>query len=127
MTWREAGLNAPLPSPRRRHRAAGLPSIPDRVFLGPMLLRGIGIWTGIRVLVVLGGALIAQAPPTLQVTPAAAAWLTAIAGLLGLLESRRRNEHILHANLGVGQPVLAAIAALPAALAELALAWWMPA
>ena len=78
-------------------------------------------------MVILIGALISQAPPTIPVTPGAAVWLTVIVGSLGLLEGRRRNEHILLANLGVGQPLLAAIAALPAALAELVLAWSFPA
>jgi hypothetical protein len=48
-----------------------------------------------------------------------------VVGALGLIEIRRRNEHLLLANLGFRQRTLAVIAGLPAFVGEvaIALAW----
>jgi hypothetical protein len=45
--------------------------------------------------------------------------LVLIVGFLGLLEARRRNEHILLANFGVPQWSLTMLSGLPSLVAEL--------
>jgi hypothetical protein len=42
-----------------------------------------------------------------------------LVGFLGLLETRRRNEHLLLANFGVPEAAMAGLALLPALLAEI--------
>lgn len=97
---------------------------PDRLFTVPILSRGALMWACTRSALMLVGWLMAggDEPPTIEVTRNAAAWLIGLTGVLGVIEIRRRNEHLLLANLGSGQPVLAAIAAAPALVAEIVIA-----
>lgn len=93
---------------------------PDRTFTLPILVRGTIVWGSLRAALALATWLMTGLErPTLEVTVGAAAWGTLVVGALGLVEIRRRNEHILLANLGYGQWLLAAIAALPALLGEI--------
>ena len=98
--------------------------LPDRLFALPIFSRGFLIWACSRSTLVLVGWLMGggDEPLTIEVTRNAAAWLIALIGALGVIEIRRRNEHLLLANFGFGQPVLAAIAAAPALVAEITLA-----
>lgn len=98
--------------------------MPDWLFAGPILLRGTLIWGSSRIAMAMVTWLMnsREEPLTFGVTPGAAAWLILVVGALGLVEVRRRNEHLLLANMGCAQGTLAAIAAIPALLGEAAIA-----
>ena len=99
-------------------------SLPDRVFLRPLLLRAAVLWVSVRV--VLGVAVWLRggmsAPFSLRVSLPAACWVVLIIAGLNLLESRRRNEDLLLANLGTPAWALFLLSGLPPALAELLVA-----
>jgi hypothetical protein len=101
--------------------------VPERLFSAPMLMRGALIWGFVRAGLALVPWLMAgfEEPFTVNVTVGAAAWIVLVVGALGLIEVRRRNEHLLLANLGFRQRTLAVIAGLPAVVGEvaIALAW----
>lgn len=101
-----------------------LPAFPDRTFAFPVLGRSLTIWAAARAALVLLGWLMADRaePLTLAVTRGASAWVVLVVGALGLLEIRRRNEHLLLANLAIPQPTLAALAAAPALIGEVVIA-----
>lgn len=91
---------------------------PDRLFTLSLLRRGLLIWAGARLLLAFGGGGVAgtrAAPLGVRGT----LLLVAIVGFLGLLEARRRNEHLLLANFGISQSVVGTLCAAPAGLAEL--------
>ena len=98
--------------------------LPDRLFTLPILSRGLLLWGCTRSALALGSWLMGggDEPLMIDVTGKAAAWLIALTGALGVLEIRRRNEHLLLANLGSSQPVLAALAMAPALVAAVTLA-----
>jgi len=98
--------------------------MPDWTFTRPLLGRGALIWGSARACLAFVNWAVSgfTGPFSLAVTPKAAVWTAAVVGLLGVLELRRRNEHLLLANLGVRQRTLAALATVPAILGELALA-----
>ena len=48
-------------------------------------------------------------------------WAILVTGSVGLIELRRRHQHLLLGNLGVGQGTLFCVACAPALLAEIAL------
>ena len=104
-----------------------MPFLPDRVFTQPLLGRGAWIWATLRLGIALGAWLMSglSEPFSLAVTGGAAAWIAMVATVLGVVELRRRNEHLLLANLGFGPRALAALAAVPAVLGEIALAAWL--
>jgi hypothetical protein len=54
----------------------------------------------------------------LPLTPRATGLVVLLVGFLGLLEARRRNEHVLLANFGVPPSGLAGLSLLPALIAE---------
>ena len=97
---------------------------PDRVFARPLLIRGTLLWAGARGCLALITWLVAgmEGPVTPQVTVEAAAWIIIVVGALGLLEARRRNEHLLLANLGIYQRTLGLLAAVPALAGEVVIA-----
>ena len=99
-------------------------ALPERTFAVPILVRGLTIWASARTALALGSWLMAGRSEslTLAITRGAAAWIVLVSGALGVLEMRRRNEHLLLANLTVPQPTLAAFAALPALVGELLIA-----
>ena len=98
--------------------------LPDRIFAQPLLVRGALLWAGVRSAMALIAWLMAgmEGAPTLEVTVKAAAWIVLVVGGLGILELRRRNEHLLLANLGIYQRTLGLLAAAPALLGEIAIA-----
>jgi hypothetical protein len=91
---------------------------PDQLFTRSLLWRGLLIWAGTRLLVALGGAGVAGTHPASLDVPGTLLLVT-IVGFLGILEARRRNEHILLANFGTSQALLVSLCAAPAVLAEL--------
>ena len=101
--------------------------VPDRLFTVPILLRGSLVWACLRAALTLLPWLMSgfDEPFTTAVTARAAAWIVLVAAALGLIEMRRRNEHLLLANLGFRQRTLAILAGLPALIGEvaMALAW----
>ena len=90
----------------------------------PILWRSLTIWAAARAALALLGWLMSDGadPITLAVTRGASAWIVLVVGALGLLEIRRRNEHLLLANLAIPQATLAALAAAPALIGELVIA-----
>ena len=98
--------------------------MPDWTFTGPLLGRSALIWASARACLAFVNWAVAgfAGPFSLAVTAKAAIWTAAVVGVLGVLELRRRNEHLLLANLGIPQRTLAALATVPAILGELALA-----
>jgi len=80
-------------------------------FRNAYLLRGLGVWVGVRVAVAYGG-----------VTDPGLATEIAILGLVALtvwLDARRRSEDLFLGNLGVPSWTIAALAVPAAAIAEL--------
>jgi hypothetical protein len=91
--------------------------LPPRAFLIALVTRAVTIWAGMRVLLALGIALLDAGPP-LRLPASTASLLALLAGTLGLVELRRRREHLLLGNLGVGQSVLFLTGLVPAAFLE---------
>lgn len=98
-------------------RASALPYLPPRAFLIPLVTRALIIWAGVRVVLVLGIAML-DAGVAFQLPASVAIAVALVAGTLAWLEARRRHEHLLLGNLGVSQPTLFLIGLLPAALSE---------
>jgi len=97
-----------------REYSAGLPE--RRLALG-LLWRGAYLWALARgAMLALDFASRGALPPSLfpAVTPSAAVGVTLAVGVLGLLESRRVNEHRFLANLGVSPAAVALLVMLPA-------------
>ena len=112
------------------------PVLPDRAFLIPLLLRGVLLWLLFRTCFAFLAWLIEGAQQPIGVAaravispmpPGAALWLLLILTALGMLELRRRNEHLLLANFGVRTWVLALLCAAPAIAGELLILWRHPA
>ena len=103
-----------------RHRLR----LPDWTFTRPLLVRGALIWASARACLAFvtwaGSGFTGPFSPA--VTAKAAIWTAAVVGILGVLELRRRNEHLLLANFGIRQGTLAVLATVPAILGELTLA-----
>ena len=89
----------------------------------PLLIRGAFIWACSRAgLALLGWLMMGlEGPISFSVTAKAAAWIAWVTCGIGILDFRRRNEHLLLANLGVRQRTLGLLAALPALVGELAM------
>jgi hypothetical protein len=100
-------------------------ALPDRLLTIPILARGFIIWASARAALALATWLMSgkSEPLTLAVTRGASVWIVLLVAALGLIEIRRRNAHLFLANLGVSQPTLAAIAATPALLGEITIAF----
>lgn len=103
-------------------------AIPDRIFTIPILVRGVLLWASTRAVLALVPRLMTgfEEPFSLEVTNGAAAWIIGVVAALGLVEMRRRNEHLLLANLGIREATLGVIAALPALLGEVVIAFVVP-
>ena len=95
--------------------------LPGRPFAGALLGRAAVFWAGCRLLVPLAVAVFSGSLTARDITEPRPA-LAPIVGCLGLIEARRRNEHIFLANLGVAQPAIALVSAAPALAGELAIA-----
>lgn len=89
-----------------------LRSLPHPAFLRGILVRGAGIWLGVRGLLLFVGLTVATAPVALAIV-ALTAWLAT-------LDGRRHGETVLLANLGIPEWRLAAVAAAPPAVFETA-------
>ncbi|HEX6090126.1 MAG TPA: hypothetical protein VFZ13_08200 [Gemmatimonadales bacterium] len=98
--------------------------VPDRLFTVPIILRGSFIWGCLRAALALLPWFMSgfEERFTVAVTVGAAAWIVLVVAALGLLDIRRRNEHLLLANLGFRQRTLAILAGLPAFVGEVAIA-----
>lgn len=92
-------------------------AVPPRVFLLGFLTRGATIWLAARIAVAAFIAMLHEGP-VIRFSIAGSVWLAGIAGLLSWLDLRRRQEHLLLGNLGVGATAVFAWSALPAALLE---------
>lgn len=108
------------------------PAIPDRTFLIPLLLRGLFLWLLLRAcFAVLAwllegaeGSIAVAARAALGPLPVSAAlWLLLLVTALGMLDLRRRNEHLLLANFGVRAWVVALLCAAPMLVGELVILW----
>ncbi len=106
------------------------------VFLIPLLLRGLFVWLLLRAGFSFLAWLISGAEEPIVVPLSglfgpvpwqAALWLVLVVTAAGMLELRRRNEHLLFANFGVRQWVLALLCAMPAAIGEMVIMWGLPA
>jgi hypothetical protein len=94
--------------------------LPDRRFTVALLRRALFLWIGVRLIVALAGGGGVSGRGLLPLTSRATWLVVLLVGFLGLLEERRRNEHVLLANFGVPEPSLAGLSLLPAILAETA-------
>lgn len=90
--------------------------IPDALLIRLLLVRGAGLWVGIRLMLAfVGFALYGHARPGGPMTALMVAGLT---GVLALVDQRRRGEVDFFCNLGISRTVVAALAAVPALAAE---------
>ncbi|HEV2735237.1 MAG TPA: hypothetical protein VGV85_10400 [Longimicrobiaceae bacterium] len=100
-------------------------TLPEPTLSRTLLKRSLGFWPGVRLILlvplvfaaVLGGVRITL-PDLLEPFPLVAVPATAV---LAVLETRRRHEHLMFANLGTGPVGIAALAAVPPLLGETAL------
>ncbi len=91
--------------------------LPVQPFLRLLLQRAVGIWLGARLM--LSFVAIPIDAPLLNLRTSVVA--VAVVAVLGLIDARRRNEDVFLANLGVGYPVILAVAAIPALCLEVLL------
>jgi hypothetical protein len=91
---------------------------PDRRFTTALLRRAVFLWFGVRLLVALAGGGGVGGHGLLPLAPQAAGLVVLLVGFLGVLEARRRNEHLLLANFGVPEGSLGGLSVLPAIIAE---------
>lgn len=100
--------------------------VPDRLFLTALLKRALFFWLVPRAFLTLA----TRAAPaelggfSLALSFEATLALVLLVAFLGLLEARRRNEHLFLANLGVSQPTIAVVSAMPALAMEV-LVWML--
>jgi hypothetical protein len=92
---------------------------PNRLFVRAYLSRGAGFWLATRVAVT-GVVLLAGASP-LRLSVATAAEVILLSGIMSVLETHRRRERALLANLGVSPFLLGALFLGPALVGEIAL------
>lgn len=90
--------------------------IPDLVLIRLLVVRGAGLWVGIRLMLAfVGVALYGHAGAG---GPMTAIVIAALTGVLALVDQRRRGEVDLFRNLGISRTVVATLAAVPALAAE---------
>jgi hypothetical protein len=94
--------------------------LPDRRFAIALLQRALYLWLGTRLLVALVGGGGVAGRGLVSPTPGATGAIVLLAVFFSLLDARRRNEHLLLANFGVSETVLAGLCALPALIGETA-------
>jgi hypothetical protein len=98
-----------------------------RALARAMLVRGVVVWAGLHAAALFYSRIGRQflpAPdiPIPGIPFVGALWVVALAAALGELDSRRRNEHLLLANLGVGPLVPLTFHAAVATIGEIAVA-----
>lgn len=84
-----------------------------------LLLRGLWIWAGLRILLLLGRGTAGAgggAPWSLEF--GASVWFLVVCGLVAVADLARRREFVLLADLGVGAGLAVALYVAPGALAE---------
>ena len=95
--------------------------LPERTFGRALLLRSLAVWLPARVLlaatVLLGDGGVAPADAVF-LSPRMALGVALAAAFLAMWDTRRRNEHLLLANLGVGPAAQWGLALVPALLGE---------
>lgn len=109
-----------------------VPSLPDRAFLIPLLSRGALLWVLLRACFTVMAWLLEGGKGSIAVPARAifgpipggtALWLLLIIVAVGMLDLRRRNEHLLLANFGVRAWVVALLCAAPMFAGELVILW----
>ena len=96
-----------------------LARLPERTFGVSLLTRGSVIWLLVRLTVTAFGAAF-PGRHSLRFTPMATVYLVLTAGALAVLETRRRNEHRILANLGISPAMIVLLSTIPAFLGEVA-------
>ena len=107
---------------RRPAPVAGSPSSPMRpnsLIVRAYLSRGARLWLAIRV--TLSGVLLLAGANPIQLSAAAVVEIVFLSVVVSLLETQRRRERALLANLGVRPLLLGALFAGPALIGEVAL------
>jgi hypothetical protein len=103
-------------------------SLPEPTLARTLLLRSLAFWPGVRLLL-LAAVLIAmlnrgEMPSLADLLAPLLPFAVPATAALAVLETWRRHEHLLFANLGTGPAGIAALAALPPLLGELLLVAW---
>lgn len=93
------------------------PRFPARQLTLALVRRGLGLWVLARAMLLVVG-ITSTSGGSPQMSPLAALMLVALVGLLGVLESRRMNEHRFFANLGVSPVTAGLLVMLPAVVGE---------
>lgn len=101
-------------------------TLPEPTLSRTLLRRSLGFWPGVRLIVLVVPLMFATSaglrgpilPRLMEPFPLAVVPVTT---LLAVLETRRRREHLMFANLGTGPVGIAALAAVPPLLGETAL------
>lgn len=97
--------------------------LPERTFGRALALRSLAVWLLARTLLpatlLLGGGGDVAPAEAVFLSPRTALGVALAAALLAMLDTRRRNEHLLLANLGVGPAAQWTLALLPALLGEI--------
>lgn len=95
---------------------------PARRLTIALVRRGLLFWVLARTMLLVVGIATSGAATAHHLSPLTATTLVLIVGTLGVLESRRLNEHRFFANLGVSPVATGLLVMLPALIAEIALA-----
>jgi hypothetical protein len=93
---------------------------PARRLTAALLRRGLLFWVLARAMLLVVG-LAGAGDGAARLTPLATLVLILLIGALGVLESRRLNEHRFFANLGVSPVAVGLLILLPALLGEIAI------
>lgn len=107
-------------------------ALPVRPFTGALLVRAAALWMLVRVVFALGAAGLNQSLSHPELSDATDLALVTVVGIivltatLGLIDVRRRREHVLLANLGVGQAALGTLMLVPPVLLEVLMALATP-
>jgi hypothetical protein len=94
---------------------------PSRRLTFALVRRGLLFWVLARVMLLVVGIATSGAGTAHRLSPLSATTLVLIVGTLGVLESRRLNEHRFFANLGVSPVAVGLLVMLPALIAEIAI------
>ncbi len=93
---------------------------PERSLTIALLRRGTFVWLLVRA-VVMSMSAVGSRGVSVGLLPTTAVALALVAGALGFLDARRRNEDRFLANLGVSPIVIYVLSTIPALLGELVL------
>jgi hypothetical protein len=100
-------------------------TLPERTLSRMLLRRSLAFWPGVRLMVLVPLLLVAAAagePVSLGLLVAPFPLVSVpVTAALAVLETWRRHEHLLFANLGTGPVGVAALAVVPPLLGEAAL------